>query len=118
MKKIVLATSYFAVLAIVFSMTSCQDDPITPNDNSGNNVDTTWVDDSTNWNPNNGGGNTNPNDTTSGGGNTNPNDTTNWGGNNNPNDTTNWGGNNGGGNTNPNDTTNWGGNPSDSTGGN
>ncbi|MCH2230731.1 MAG: hypothetical protein MK105_10340 [Crocinitomicaceae bacterium] len=106
MKKTVLATSYFAVLAIVFSMTSCQDDPITPNDNNGSNVDTTWVDDSTNLNPNNGSGNGLPCDSTNGGGNTNPNDSTNW----NPN--------NGGGNTNPNDTTNWGGNPSDSTGGN
>lgn len=105
MKKIALATSYFAVLAIVFSLNSCQDDPITPNGSGGSNVDTTWIDDSTSWNPN-GGGN-NPNDTIYGGGG-NPCDSTYGGGN--PNDTI-----YGGGGSNPNDSTGW--NPSDSTGG-
>lgn len=105
MKKIVLATSYFAVLTLVFSLNSCQDDPITPNGNGGSNVDTTWVDDSTTWNPN---GN-NPNDTIYGGGG-NPCDST-YGGNSNPNDTI-----YGGGGSIPSDSTGW--NPSDSLGGN
>ena len=116
MKKIALVTSYFAVLAIVFSLNSCQDDPITPNGNGGSNVDTTWVDDSTSWDPNGGGNNPydstyggggNPCDSTYGGGNTNPNDSTFW----NPNDSI-----NGGGGSNPSDSTGW--NPSDSLGGN
>jgi len=104
-KKIVLAASYFSVLAVVFSLNSCQDDPITPNGSGGSTADKTWIDDSTSWN----GGGGNPCDSTNGGDNTNPNDTTVW----NPNYSTSWDP-NGGGNTNPNDTTSW--NPADSIG--
>ncbi len=108
--KLILRGAYFTALLLIAGMnTSCNDAPIEPLNEPNNQVDTTWVDDSTNWNPN-GGGNTNPNDSSNwdpnGGGNTNPNDSTNWdpngGGSTNPNDSTSWDP-NGGGNTNPND---------------
>lgn len=70
MKWKVYGSIYAAALTVVLSLNSCVDDPITPNNPGGNQVDTTWVD-STN---NSGGGGT-------------------------PSDSTNNGGNNGGGNT-------------------
>lgn len=84
MKKVALITSYFAVLGIVFLLNSCNDDPIIPNGGQGSDVDTTWVADSTTWNPNGGGNdstNVNPTDTLGG---FNPNDSL---GGINPNDT-------------------------------
>ena len=88
--KLILRGGYFGALFLMLVMnTACNDDPIEPTDPTNNHVDTTWVYDSTNWDPN-GGGNTNPNDSTNwdpnGGGGTNPNDSTNWGGGTNPND--------------------------------
>lgn len=106
--KLLLRGGYFAALTFIVSMnTSCTDCPIEPIDPTNNQVDTTWVNDSTN----NGGGNNNPYDSTNwnpnGGGNTNPYDSTNWnqngGGNTNPYDSTNWNPNGNGGSTNPND---------------
>ena len=97
MKKQILIPLYFGFLACTVLLSSaCQDDPIVPNDPTGNTVDTTWVNDSTGT-----GGNGNPNDTL--GGNGNPNDSTGW------NDPT------GGGN--PWDTLGGGGNPNDTLGG-
>lgn len=96
--KLILRGGYAGLLIGLLALnTSCNDDPIEPLNDPNNQLDTTWVDDSTNWNPDdstnwnpNGGGNTNPNDSTNwdpnSGGNTNPNDSTNWGGNTNPND--------------------------------
>ena len=84
MKKVALITSYFTVLGIVFLLNSCNDDPITPNGGEPSDIDTTWVVDSTNWDPNGGGndstfvdpsdtlGGWNPNDSLGG---WNPNDT-------------------------------------------
>lgn len=54
---------YATVLVAAISLQSCNDDPITPSDGSGNDTDTTWVEDSTD---NNGGGD--PTDTTGNGG--------------------------------------------------
>jgi hypothetical protein len=85
MKMKMIIPLYLGFLACIILLNSCQDDPIVPNDPSDPNVDTTWVDDSTNWNPYDtlgGGGydSTGWNDPTGGGGN--PNDSTGW----NPND--------------------------------
>ncbi|MDX2362256.1 MAG: hypothetical protein QNK23_15725 [Crocinitomicaceae bacterium] len=90
MKKKLIIGAYLSFAALAFFVTSCQDDPITPNTGGGTGIDTTW---------------TNPNDSTGGGGL--PIDST-WtdpnGGGGTPNDST-W--------TDP----SGGGNPSDSTGG-
>lgn len=82
---------YGLVLAIALSMQSCQDDPINPNSGGGNGIDTTWVNDSTDF------GSGNPIDSTDfGGGNGNPIDSTDFGGGNGtPTDSTDFGGGNG-----------------------
>jgi hypothetical protein len=84
---------YGLVLAIALSMQSCQDDPINPNSGCCNGIDTTWVNDSTDF----GGGNGNPIDSTDfGGGNGTPTDSTDFGGGNGtPTDSTDFGGGNG-----------------------
>lgn len=102
MKKKMYLFGYATVLVAAISLQSCNDDPITPSDGSGNDTDTTWVEDSTD---NNGGGD--PTDTTGNGGGGNPSDTICWGGGNGDN-----GGNDGGGDP-IGDSTNW--NPYDST---
>lgn len=80
MKKTLIIGTYVSLLAFGAFVSSCEDDPIVPNDPTGNNVDTTWNsggNDSTFCDPNGGG---NPNDSTyydpNGGGN--PNDSTGW----------------------------------------
>jgi hypothetical protein len=85
MKRVTLI-GYGLVLAIILSMQSCQEDPIIPNNGGGNGVDTTWVNDSTDF----GGGNENPSDSIDfGGGNGTPTDSTDFGGGNgNPADST------------------------------
>jgi hypothetical protein len=75
-----LIVGYGFALVISFGMQSCQDDPITPNGN-GNEIDTTWVNDTTGGG--NGGGT--PIDSTWNGGGT-PIDST-WNGGGNPMDT-------------------------------
>lgn len=56
MKKLALTIGYFGLVAGLIFLNSCQDDPINPNDGNGNGggIDTTWVNDSTDYN--NGGG--------------------------------------------------------------
>lgn len=94
MKKKMYLFGYAGVLAATILLQSCNDDPITPTDGSGNGTDTTWVDDSTG---NNGGGD--------------PIDSTGNNGGGDPIDSTGWNGGNGGGT--PGDSTGW--NPNDST---
>jgi hypothetical protein len=98
-----LIVGYGFALVISFGMQSCQDDPITPNGN-GNEIDTTWVNDTT------GGGN---------GGGTPIDSTWNGGGNGGgtPIDST-WNGGGNGGGTPIDSTWNGGGNPMDTLGGN
>ena len=63
---------YGFVLTIALSMQSCQDEPITQYIGPGIEIDTAWVNDSTDF----GGGNGNPIDSSDfGGGNGNPSDT-------------------------------------------
>ena len=94
MKKGIVA-AYVILLGSTFTMQSCEDDPILPNDNTGNICDTTWVGDSTN----SGGGNGTPDDSTWNGGGGDPVDSSDWNGGNNGNQ-----GDSTGGNDNPNDT--------------
>lgn len=110
MKRIGFITAYIFLLGIA-TLQSCQDDPIVPNTGNGNDVDTTWVEDSTDYNDSiwDNNGNTcdstwnDPNGTDSTGNGSNTNDST-WvdnGGD--PADSTGNGGNSGA------DSTNWGG---------
>lgn len=81
LKKGAIVITYFSFVGVLFFMNSCQDDPILPN-GGGDEIDTTWVSDSTD----NGGGNggSEPIDSTgNGGGNggENPIDSADFGGN-------------------------------------
>jgi hypothetical protein len=97
-----LFLGYGLVVAVSLMMQSCQDDPILPN-GGGNDIDTTWVSDSTNNDPNGGGGS--PMDSTNTGGGTQI-------------DSTGFNGGGSGGNWIPNDSTGGNGNPNDTLGGN
>lgn len=98
MRKLMLL-GYGALLGIALLTQSCEDDPIFPNGEGGDS-DTTWVNDSTDFDGNDDG---------------NIDDSTNWDGGGNVDDSTDW---NGGDGT-IDDSTNWGGgDPGDSLGGN
>lgn len=98
MRKSIYMFGYVGVLVAAISLQSCNDDPITPDDGTGNGTDTTWVDDSTNT----GGGE----DSTFNGGGTDPGDSTGgWSGGGDPGDSTGW---SGGGDV-PGDSTGWNG---------
>ena len=76
MKMNVYFKAYLLALVIALGFSSCEDDPITPNDpNDGTNgSDTTWTNDSTSNDPN--GGNNDSTWTDPNGGGSNPGDST------------------------------------------